>query len=156
MLHLMNPIKLITNTLQNTGRKPCLEKAESLLNSASISSLNLRSLALQREEALQLAIVFNEIKKENNEALRSVSFSYNDQMTNEGAVALINSLPESVTELGMVSCGLTDEAGKAILNWLKRSRNLNMVCIEGNHFSSELRDLMREYQHENSSFTFIF
>ncbi|MFK7756970.1 MAG: hypothetical protein AB8B53_08585 [Flavobacteriales bacterium] len=130
--------------------------AESLANSASLTSLHFRDLALQREEALLIAAVFKDMRVQDNEQLRSVSFSYNDQLTDEGAVALVDSFPSSVTELGMVGCRLTDEAGVAILNWLKRSPNIQMVCIEGNDFSVELRLKMHSHQGEHPNRTLIF
>lgn len=55
-----------------------------------------------------------------------------------GTIALVENLPQSVVEMGLVGCGIGDEGGKALLNWMTQSPNLKMVCIENNDFSADM------------------
>ncbi len=71
--------------------------------------------------------------------MRSFSVSYNPDMNDTGATALMAALPTSVTEIGMVGCGLGDASGRAVLNLADRSRALRMICVEGNDFSARMR-----------------
>ena len=66
------------------------------------------------------------------------SLSYN-AIGDEGAKSLANSLPATLTELGLVGCSIGDRGGKAILDWAKHANGLHMICIEDNKMSDEMR-----------------
>jgi len=70
--------------------------------------------------------------------LGSFSLSYN-AIGDEGAKNLANSLPATLTELGLVGCSIGDRGGKAILDWAKHASGLHMICIEDNKMSDEMR-----------------
>ena len=70
--------------------------------------------------------------------LGSFSLSYN-AIGDEGAKNLANSLPATLTELGLVGCSIGDRGGKAILDWAKHANGLHMICIEDNNMSDEMR-----------------
>ena len=70
--------------------------------------------------------------------LGSFSLSYN-AIGDEGAKNLANSLPATLTELGLVGCSIGDRGGKAILDWVKHASGLHMICIEDNKMSDEMR-----------------
>lgn len=59
-------------------------------------------------------------------------------MGDPGAIALSKKLPRHIATLGLVDCGITDLGGMEILNWMKNSPNLQMICIEQNNFSARL------------------
>ena len=82
--------------------------------------------ALDRTPVLELA------------RLGSFSLSYN-AIGDEGAKSLANSLPATLTELGLVGCSIGDRGGKAILDWAKHANGLHMICIEDNNMSDEMR-----------------
>ena len=82
--------------------------------------------ALDRTPVLELA------------RLGSFSLSYN-AIGDEGAKNLANSLPATLTELGLVGCSIGDRGGKAILDWAKHANGLHMICIEDNNMSDEMR-----------------
>jgi hypothetical protein len=71
--------------------------------------------------------------------LGSFSLSYN-AIDDEGASAIENALPNSLTELGLVSCSIGDQGGEAILDWAKRANGLRIICIEDNIMSDKPRN----------------
>ena len=71
--------------------------------------------------------------------LKSFSLSYNPEITDQGVGLLVKAFPPQITELGLVGCDLGDEAGEGIYQYLENSA-LELVCIEGNNFSSVLMD----------------
>lgn len=73
------------------------------------------------------------------ELIESVSFSYN-KIDTENITRLMQALPTTVIILGLVGCGLRDDGGMAILEWVKKNRHLQMLCIEENNFSNYLKN----------------
>ena len=70
--------------------------------------------------------------------LGSFSLSYN-AIGDQGAKNLADSLPTTLTELGLVGCSIGDRGGKAILDWAKHAHGLHMICIEDNKMSDQMR-----------------
>lgn len=136
----MNTITAIANTLRSIGNQKCLQQAEILdKQSATTSSLHLRSLGLNASniEAIASCLKFNRVGVEH--PIKSISFSYNELMGDEGVIALIQHLPLSVLELGLVGCNISDLGGTTILDWMKNSPNLKMICMEQNNFTKAIR-----------------
>ncbi len=73
-------------------------------------------------------------------ALNSFSVSYNPGIETGGAQLLLSSLPKNVNEFGMVGCQLGDDVGESLISFMARSRNLKMICVEDNFFSSSMKD----------------
>lgn len=71
--------------------------------------------------------------------IHSLSLSYNPGIGDVGTIALMEKLPQSITELGMVGCAIGDAGGEAILDWVKKTPGLRMACIEENHFTERLK-----------------
>ena len=150
MNHDKNIQSKIAEILRNIGRKECLEKAEFLLDSENqSSSLNLRSLGLNATEVIQLAGVIKDVEKEGNAKIDSISFSYNNSLKDKGAVTLIKSLPISIRELGFVNCGIGDNGGQELLDWMRNALNLRMMCAEQNLFSDQLKLDFKKFSIEN-------
>jgi hypothetical protein len=140
----------IAGILRKTGRRECLEKAALLENSEQNSSrLHLRNLGLLPEEVMQIASVFKEMERSGNFNIDSISFSYNHSLRDEGAVALIKSLPISIRELGLVNCGIGETGGQELYNWIKNAPNLKMICAEQNSFSDKLRSDFMNFSIQN-------
>lgn len=106
-------------------------------DSSGRKSLYLRSLELEPGDMEGLTACFRN-HPEGAKKVDSVSLSYNT-LGDEGVVLLMSHLPSSVHTLGLVSCGVGDAGGQAILDWITAATSLNTVCIENNSFSSELR-----------------
>jgi len=144
--------KEIITVLREIGSVACLQCAAKLEADAfQTSTLNLRSLDLKPQDALALATVLAEEKRNNTNAIKSVSFSYNHLMGDVGAIALVQNLPHSVSELGFVSCNIGDSAGREILTWMKATPQLQMICMEGNMFSNRLKMEFGVFKKENPS-----
>ena len=107
------------------------------------SSLSLRNLGLNTTEITQIANCFKTAEQE-SPLIRSISFSYNHAMGDLGAIALADTLPKSLEEIGLVGCGIGDAGGEALLKWMRESPNLKMACIENNNFS---RDIITQFNH---------
>lgn len=60
------------------------------------------------------------------------TISYNPGIAELEAIALIKSLPPSLTEIGMVECDLGDESGDTLPGWTQSAFSIRMMCVEGN------------------------
>lgn len=102
-------------------------------------TVHLRDADLDAVGAQHLARAFASVAPEQAARLRSFSLSYN-AIGDAGAVALAAALPLTLSDLGLVSCGLGDGGMTAMLEWSKRATGLRMICIENNAPSNTLRD----------------
>lgn len=137
----------ISDILFDIGTPECLEKVmEMEKNSPNRTSYHFRSLGLNPEDVLNICDV---IQKERSPSITSISFSYNPYFGDEGAIILAKSLPLSMQEIGLVDCGIVDEGGLAILNWVKHAPNLKMICIEQNNFSQKLKAQFHKFAKNN-------
>ncbi|MGA9253093.1 MAG: hypothetical protein WBV78_19030 [Roseobacter sp.] len=105
----------------------------------SAFDLHLRQADLDERGAARIAAAIGNLSRTNGLALGSFGVSYNPALEEAGAIALINSLPKTVSKIGMVGCGLVDESGKALLAWAQNAAALRMLCVEGNRFSTSRR-----------------
>ena len=143
----MSTQKNIADVLRKKGNTECLNKADSLQNdSNSQIVLQLRSLSLNTSDIAEIANIIKEEKNNSNAILTSISFSYNEQIGNAGSVVLANSLPPSIRDIGLVDCGIGDQGGKAMLDWMQTAPNLRMICMEQNSFSKELKMEFQEFR----------
>jgi len=137
--------------LQNIGTKKCIEKAAILAKvTAPIQTLHLRDLDLKIVDIRAISDCLNE-----EEHLKSISLSYNS-IGDLGTIVLVENLPKSITEIGLVNCGITDVGGMELLKYMKKSPQLQMVCIEENHFSVALRIAFQQFNKENTQILFVF
>ena len=44
----------------------------------------------------------------------------------------------------MVGCSIGDAGGQALFDWAQAAPNLQMVCVEGNNFSAELKSQFKK------------
>lgn len=77
--------------------------------------------------------------------LRSFSASYNPGLGDTGVAALAEAFPETMTELGLVGCSIGDAGGRAILEWARTAPELQMICIEGNRFSADMKSRFQDF-----------
>lgn len=141
--------------LRKIGSKACIEKARTLESSATpMTSFNFRSLGLSLPAIISIAAILK--REKDNEAIASISFSYNRLLGDEGAIALAQSLPDSIREVGLVDCRIGEKGGTALLDWIKEAPNLKMICIEQNHFSDALRMAFRDVSKERPNTLVVF
>ena len=78
-------------------------------------------------------------RNKNDLPLNFFSVSYNPGIGTEGVQALLPSLPDGASEIGMVGCQLRDNVGKLLIQFMARCRNLKMIFLEGNLLSTSMR-----------------
>jgi len=136
----------LAEALRATGNAVCVKEADRLQTSSrSTSTLNLhlRQAGLNVRDAVLIAEGMRDDTNRVIGSIQSFSVSYNQELEDAGVIALVNSFPPTLTEAGMVDCGIGDEGGDAIFNWAKNSVALRMVCIERNNFSQGMRARFR-------------
>lgn len=137
--------KVITILKTKASHKSLNKAIELAASSFPLQSIEFRGLDLTASEVCTI------VKHLSHETeLRSVSFSYNVLLSDAGAVALSNNLPDSVKELGLVNCEISDEGGLAILGWMKSANNLSMICVEQNQFSDKVKSKFQLFESKNT------
>ncbi len=133
--------------LRGIGKPVCVSVADSLATSKDLRSgfdLHLRNANLHDEDAQVLATGRRHLDADRDTPLKSFSVSYNPGLGDAGATILAHVFPASMTELGLVGCSISDTGGRAILHWAKSAPNLQMICVEGNNFSAELKSQFKK------------
>ena len=145
----------IAKLLRKKENLECAQKADFLENECSeMISLNLRNLSLDKKDIVDIT---NIIERENdNIYLRSISFSYNQLIGDVGATLMAKKLPYSIHEIGLVDCGIGDKGGYEILEWMKKSKRLQMICIEQNDFSDKLKMEFNIFKRENPKVIVVY
>lgn len=157
MINNKNIQALIATALRKIGNDKCLEKAILLeQNSAFSNTLQLRNLELNSINVLPLLTCLKEIGERDPKFIRSISFSYNTHLGDTGAIALAKHLPKSIREIGLVNCGIRDDGGIEILNWMKENTQLQMICMEENDFSEKLKLEMEKFKRTHPQVLVVF
>lgn len=145
----------VAAVLQKIGTAACLQKAAALESQAvPVMSLHLRGLGLQVEDAEAIAVALERCFSQ-HDSLYSISFSYNCLLGNQGVIALVNSWPHSICEVGLVGCGMGDIAAEALLRWMEQCPRLRMVCIEQNNISHAVKAKMQAFSSVRPLLTLI-
>ncbi len=142
----MNPTALV-KALRLIGTPVCTDAADRLVtHSPTVASfdLHLRRASLDEADARILADAMRKEGTGNEPFLRSFSASYNPGLGDAGAVILARAFAETMTELGLVGCSISDVGGRSILRWAKAAPDLRMICVEGNSFSEDIRSQFHE------------
>jgi len=133
----------LIDALRSTNKPVCHAAATKLLslkdNNANYD-LHLRSADLNPDEIQRIAKAIKAVHEEGGPSLQSFSMSYNPNLRNKGALSLAQALPTTLTEIGLVGCGLTDDGGEALITWSAKAPKLHWLCVEQNTFSEETRD----------------
>lgn len=120
-----------------------------VLETANFEILEFRSLQLNH---LELSVILDTINNFSEPfSLRSISFSFNTTLADRGAIILANQLPSTIENLGLVGCNIADKGAKAILKWIKKATALQMICIENNPISVDVKQKYRSYFKEHST-----
>ena len=135
-------VRKLAQALQNIGLLKTLGLAqtlESLKKSKGYFDVHLRDADLRHEHALLIATSLRQLTVAEAGCIRSFSLSYNGEIGDIGISAIVRGLPPSLSELGLVECGIGDVAGENLLAWAEKASKLLLLCIEGNQFSEDLR-----------------
>lgn len=148
----------LANALTSIGKPVCMAAADRLIAMTTITTaidLHLRNAGLTATDAQALAVALLNCDGIVGPSLRSFSTSFNPDLGDAGAATLARALPRSVTELGLVGCAIGDTGGCAILEWAQDAPNLQMMCVEGNKFSAEMRAQFRNLSLSDESILVI-
>ena len=130
----------IATTLRKIGTPTCLAEADRIESLTTLKRrFHFRNLNLS---ITHLEELFDILDQEQEYHINSVSFSYNP-IGDEGAILMAERLPDTIEEIGLVDCGISDIGGRAILEILNELPELDMICIEQNNLSDKLK---LEYQ----------
>jgi len=147
--------KEIAKVLRKKGTLECTVSSENLANNSSeIRNLNLRNLGLEASDIVDITTI---LEQENDaHSIRSIRFSYNQLIGDVGATLIAKKAPSSLYEIGLVDCGIGDKGGAEILNWMRKSHALQMVCIEQNNFSDRLKMEFNLFKKENPKIIVVY
>ena len=102
-------------------------------------SLHLRRANLNTADAIVFARAMSGLTDGEGLTLGSLSLSYNPGIGDAGASVVARALPDTLTELGLVGCGIGDQGGEALLHWAGNAGRLRMICVEDNLFPDETK-----------------
>ena len=112
------------------------------------NTLHLRSRDLGEADIVSIVTMLQQLKYD-NKSIKSISFSYNSDIGDSGITRIIQSMPTNVKEIGCVACWINDAWGQEILKWMKTASNLQMICIEQNNFSEDLKQQFNIFKKQN-------
>ena len=148
----------LINTLFDTNKSKNIKVANTLkaidINGKSYD-LVIRKANLDINDAKNIAKAIKKIQQNNGPKLHTLSLSFNENLKDEGIITLLNHLPLTNSVIAFVECGITDEAGHAIIDWSKKTNNLYGIYIEGNNFSKDMEEKFEKLRSENPSLTVL-
>jgi hypothetical protein len=153
---MMNPL---INALRLTDNRVSNKVAETLLSltkSKSSYDLHLRNAGLNYRQIKSIAEAIRTVHENGGPSLQSFSMSYNSNLGDEGVLILVKNLPQTITEIGLVNCGLGDKGGEALMRWSTNAKQLRWLCVEENIFSNDIKDRLRKLGQESSDLLVVF
>lgn len=138
---------ILINALRSIRTQACNAAANNLeaaQTSNAPFSLHLRNAGLRVSDAEVLAVALTRYSSLNGRVLQSFSVSYNPLLGDNGTAVLAKSLPQTVSEIGFVGCGMGDVGGQAVLEWAGQAPSLSMICVEENELSDSSKKRFRE------------
>ncbi|MGB0430108.1 MAG: hypothetical protein ACPGLV_06505 [Bacteroidia bacterium] len=111
--------------------------------------LNFRGLNLSKSDFDAILKMLNQAAPSQLASITSISFSYNSIIGNLGAIQLASCLPYTISEIGLVGCGIGNAGAEALLTWMSKAQKLKMVCIEQNAFTWPMQQKFRTFKTEN-------
>ncbi len=108
-------------------------------------NLHLRNADLDYTDIKLIADAIKTVHLQGGPVLRSFSVSYNPELGDKSILLLIDSLPQLVTEIGLVSSGIGDSSVNALLQWAQKAPNLRWLCVEENTFSDTVKNTLKQF-----------
>src|SRR5210317_2536661 len=150
----------LIDALVETKKPKSIEVANNLKSTGDNDKsydLVIRKANLNIKDAKNIAKAIKKIDLNDGPKLHTISMSFNDNLKDEGVIAILNQLPKETSVIAFVECGITDKAGEAIIKWanLKEVKNLNGIYIEGNSFSKEMEQKFDQLRAKNPNLTVL-
>ena len=153
-----NVLDVLIKTLRSLQKPVCervADRLEKQVHTFNSYDLLLRSGTLNPSDAKKICEALKRVHQNHNILLKSFSVSYNPAIGSDGATAILSSLPKDIQELGMVGCGLGDDIGERLVEYIQQGKNLVMVCVEENFFSQKLKDAILDLKQQKTNCTII-
>ena len=151
-------ISYLVNALRSINKPVCEKAADDLLplaNNKSNYDLHLRNADLNFNEIKLIAEAIKIVHVRGGPSLQSFSMSYNPHLGDEGVLILVKKLPPTVTEIGLVQCGIGDKGGDALIMWAAKALKLQWLCVEQNLFSDEMKDRFIQFGNDRNGLLIV-
>jgi hypothetical protein len=148
----------LIDVLVETKKPKSIEVAKALkLISTNSKSYDLviRKANLNLEDAKKIANAINIVDQKKGPKLHTISMSFNQELKDDGVIAILNKIPKTTSVIAFVECGITDKAGQAIIDWASKANNLDGVYIEGNTFSKNMEAKFEKLRTDNLNLTVL-
>ncbi|MDB0036521.1 hypothetical protein N9E69_02765 [Pelagibacteraceae bacterium] len=148
----------LINVLLETKKPKSVEVAKALKSiSANNKSYDLiiRKANLNLEDAKKIANAINRVDQKKGPKLHTISMSFNQDLKDDGVIAILDQIPKTTSVIAFVECGITDKAGQAIIDWAFKANNLDGIYIEGNTFSKIMEAKFEKLRIDNRNLTVL-
>ena len=148
----------LINVLLETKKPKSVEVATALkLISANSKSYDLiiRKANLNLEDAKKIANAINRVDQKKGPKLHTISMSFNQDLKDDGVIAILDQIPKTTSVIAFVECGITDKAGQAIIDWASKANNLDGIYIEGNICSKNMEAKFEKLRIDNRNLTVL-
>lgn len=148
----------LINVLLETKKPKSVEVAKALKSiSANSKSYDLiiRKANLNLEDAKKIANAINRVDQKKGPKLHTISMSFNQDLKDDGVIAILDQIPKTTSVIAFVECGITDKAGQAIIDWTFKANNLDGIYIEGNTFSKIMEAKFEKLRIDNRNLTVL-
>ena len=148
----------LINVLLETKKPKSVEDAKALKSiSANSKSYDLiiRKANLNLEDAKKIANAINRVDQKKGPKLHTISMSFNQDLKDDGVIAILEQIPKTTSVIAFVECGITDKAGQAIIDWAFKANNLDGIYIEGNTFSKIMEAKFEKLRIDNRNLTVL-
>jgi len=117
--------------------------------------LVIRKADLNLDDAEKIASAIYRVSQNNGPNLHTLSMSFNQDLKDEGVLAVLSKIPDTTAVLAFVECGITDIAGQAIIDFASRNKKLTGIYIEGNAFSKSMEAKFEKLRIDNPELTVL-
>jgi hypothetical protein len=148
----------LINVLIETKKTKSIEVAKNLQSIApndKTYDLIIRKANLSLEDAKNIAKAIDKVSKNNGPKLSTISMSFNQDLKDEGVIAILSKIPKTTPVIAFVECGITDKAGQAIIDWALENNEVNGIYIEGNTFSNSMEAKFEKLRVDNPQLTVL-
>jgi hypothetical protein len=148
----------LINVLIETKKTKSIEVAKNLQSIApndKTYDLIIRKANLSLEDAKNIAKAIDKVSKNHGPKLSTISMSFNQDLKDEGVIAILSKIPKTTPVIAFVECGITDKAGQAIIDWALENNEVNGIYIEGNTFSNSMEAKFEKLRVDNPQLTVL-
>tara|TARA_B110000967_G_scaffold196203_1_gene226527 strand:- start:655 stop:1230 length:576 start_codon:yes stop_codon:yes gene_type:complete len=148
----------LINVLIETKKTKSIEVAKNLQSigpNDKTYDLIIRKANLSLEDAKNIARAIDKVSKNHGPKLSTISMSFNQDLKDEGVIAILSKIPKTTPVIAFVECGITDKAGQAIIDWALENNEVNGIYIEGNTFSNSMEAKFEKLRADNPQLTVL-